>query len=88
MRFSSPLLFWNNEPRSENVLVKLKMYCRVLNLLQLRRVGRSLSDDVEPILVAKVPRLLPLVGREADGPRVGAPTRWSVRQIAESHGLC
>ena len=66
MRFSSPLLFWNNEPRSENVLTQLELRCRVLNVLQLRRVGRSLGDDVEPELVAKVPGFLPLVSRETD----------------------
>ncbi len=45
---------------------------RVLDAVQLRRVARHLGDDVQPELVVEVARLFLLVGREADGPRLGA----------------
>ncbi len=44
---------------------------RVLDAVQLWRISGCLGDDVEPELVVEVAGFLPLVGREADGPRAG-----------------
>jgi hypothetical protein len=63
---------------SKSILIHPKMRRRVLDAVQLRRVARHLGDDVQPELVVEVARLLPLVGREADGPRPGASLGFNV----------
>ena len=79
----SPGVLVDDEAGGKDILIYPKVRRLVLNTVQLWHIGPCLCDDVEPGLVVKVARFLPLVGREVNRPRSDAGLDPDVAHIKD-----